>query len=287
MTVPAATDACGADAVLCTDDDKALSNTASIGIRGPAAISVADASAHENNDDALVFNVTLDRPALQPITVDYATQDGTATAGADYTATSGTLTFAVEQRTKTVRVPILDDSHDDTNETVTLGLSNASGARIEDGEATGTIENADPLPRALLARFGRTAAVHVVEHVEARLQAPRAPAFEGRFAGRKLRRGMERDIALNILSRLGASAGQSGSSGLHDPLSGTPAAGAGTLATPGLGGGTFMGTAGPRGAGADGLTGQGRLPMGLGSGDLLTGSDVALTRETRGGLLSF
>ena len=61
---------------------------------------------------------------------------------------------------------------------MTLTLSNASGGRITDSEATGTIENRDP--RALLARFGRTAAVHVVEHVEERLQAPRAPGFRNR-----------------------------------------------------------------------------------------------------------
>ena len=56
----------------------------------------------------------------------------------DYTAMSGTLTFTVGQREKTVRVPILDDSHDDDGETFALVLSNASGARIGDGGAVGT-----------------------------------------------------------------------------------------------------------------------------------------------------
>ena len=67
-------------------------------------------------------------------------------------------------------VTVLDDAHDDGGETVTLTLSNPSGGRLTDGEATGTIKNRDPLPRALLARFGRTAAVHVVEHVEERVR---------------------------------------------------------------------------------------------------------------------
>ena len=48
------------------------------------------------------------------------------------------------------------------------------------------------MPRALLARFGRAAAAHVVEHVEERLQAPREPGFRGRFAGQELRPGIER-----------------------------------------------------------------------------------------------
>ena len=60
---------------------------------------------------------------------------------------------------------------------LTFTLSNPSGAVIDEAEATGTIENNDALPRALMARFGRTAAMHVVEHVEERLQAPREPGF--------------------------------------------------------------------------------------------------------------
>ena len=56
---------------------------------------------------------------------------------------------------------------------------------------------------SLLARFRRPAAAHVVEHVEERLAAPREPGFRGRFAGRELRRGMERDIALDFLRQLG------------------------------------------------------------------------------------
>ena len=65
---------------------------------------------------------------------------------------------------------MLDDVHDEGEETMTL----------TDGEATGTIKNHDPLPRALLARFGRTAAAHVVERVEERLQAePWAAGLNG------------------------------------------------------------------------------------------------------------
>ena len=227
------------------------------------------------------------------VTVDYATADGSAQAGADYTATSGTLRFAAGERSKTVSVTVLDDDHDEGEETVTVTLSNASGARITDGTPTGTIKNRDPLPRALLARFGRTAAVHVVEHVEERIAAPREPGVEGRFAGRELRPGMEREIALNVLSQLGASVGGNPVGvGVHDPRAGSPAVGAAVLGTPGrAGGGAGMAAvAGPMDAmaGSDrGLTGRGLLEMGLGGGDVLTGSAIALTRETRGGLLSF
>ena len=120
------------------------------------------------------------------MTVDYATADGTATAGDDYTATSGTLIFAAGERTKTVNVPVLDDSHDEGNETFTLRLSNATGARIGDGEATGTIANDDPLQTMWLSRFGRTVASDAVATVTARLQTPRDAGSHLTLAGQRL-----------------------------------------------------------------------------------------------------
>ena len=221
------------------------------------------------------------------VTVDYQTADGTATAGADYTAASGTLTFQAGERTKTVSVTLLDDTHDEGEETFTLTLSNASGAVITDGEAMGTIENHDPMPQALLARFGRTAAVHVVEHVEERLQAPREPGFEGRFAGRELRKGMERDMALNFLRQLGGSADMHPAGmGSHTAIAASPTAGTAPLGTPGHGG-RGAGTAGGPSGLDGGLNSGGFLHMGLGGGDLLTGSGFAMNRESRGGILSF
>ena len=63
-----------------------------------------------NRDAALEFEVTLSLASSDAVTVDYATSDGTATAGSDYTATSGTLTFpAGSTAARTVSVPVLDD----------------------------------------------------------------------------------------------------------------------------------------------------------------------------------
>ena len=110
-------------------------------------LSVMGAEATEGDDGALDFVVRVDREAQGEVTVDYATADGTgtnpATAGADYTATSGTLTFAPGETAKTVEVPVADDAVRDDGETLTLRLSNASGAGVwsEGGEATGTIHN--------------------------------------------------------------------------------------------------------------------------------------------------
>ncbi len=222
IALPQTTD-CDADGAICTSDDRPLSHSLSATIAGPVGISVADARVDENGGAPLAFAVTLSRATSGPVTVYYATSDGSAQAGVDYTAASGTLTFQAGESSQTVNVTVLDDSHDDTEETLTLTLSNPSSGRLTDAEATGTIVNADPLPRALLARFGRTAAVHVVEHVEERLQAPREPGFRGRVAGRELRRGMERELALGFLSQLGSAAGvHPVGAGGHGGIDGAP-----------------------------------------------------------------
>ena len=123
----------------------------------------------------LDFVVTLEpdsRQAKQPL--QYATSNGTATAGSDYTETSGTLTFtALNETWKTISVPVLDDAIDDGGETMTLTLSNpspSSHVRIADGTATGTITNTDPMPQAWIARFGRTVGSQVVDAVSGRVE---------------------------------------------------------------------------------------------------------------------
>ena len=126
------------------------------------------------------------------MTVDYATADGTATASADYTAASGTLTFAAGETSKTVSVPVLNDAHDDGGETLTLTLSNATGAYIADAEATGAIENTDPLQRAWLARFGRTVAEHVMEAVGARIEGRSPASTQLTLGGRQVLLGASR-----------------------------------------------------------------------------------------------
>ena len=138
-----------------------------------AALSVGDARTREEADATLEFAVMLNRAASETVTVDFATADGSAQAGQDYTAANGTLTFAPGETRKTVSVALLDDAHDEGEENLTLTLSNASGARIADATATGTIENFDLLPGAWLGRFGRTSAQRVLDGVKARLEAPR------------------------------------------------------------------------------------------------------------------
>ena len=170
ITLPATAD-CSATGAICTRDGRKLVSALTATVRGPVALSVADARANEA-DEALEFTVSLSRAASGEVTVDYATRDGTATAGEDYTFMRGTLRFAAGELDKTVPVPILDDALDEGEETFTLKLMNARGAAIGDGEATGTIENSDPLQQMWLSRFGRTVAGHVTDAVSDRLANP-------------------------------------------------------------------------------------------------------------------
>ena len=181
-----ATASCDDANAVCTSDGRMLEGGATATVKGPATFSVADASVDEAAGATLDFVVTLSRSRATAATVNYATSDGTAVAGSDYTATSGKLTFAAGTTSKTVKVAVLDDSHDEGNETMTFTLSNPVGAVLDDDEATGTIKNTDAMPQAWIARFGRTVAEQVVDAVEGRLEAPRTAGLEASFAGQPL-----------------------------------------------------------------------------------------------------
>ncbi len=98
-------------------------------------LNVLDTAVNED-DGSVGFLVTLDPAATGTVTVNYATADGTAVAGTDYTATSGTLTFAPgEREKKTDLVPIADDDEEDSGETFRLVLSNPTGSDANNGAA--------------------------------------------------------------------------------------------------------------------------------------------------------
>jgi hypothetical protein len=113
----------------------------------PPNVSVANAAINEGNSGTvnMTFTITLSQAASTPVTVQYATADGTASASSDYIATSGILTFAAGQTSKTVTVAVRGDTLVEATETFRLLLSNANGAVITTGTGTGTIIN-DDLP---------------------------------------------------------------------------------------------------------------------------------------------
>ena len=112
----------------------------------PAQIEVSDAEGHESEEGTLRFRISLDRAAVNPVTVRYETVDGTAVAGEDYEATSGELTFAAGETEKWVEVTLIDDTEEDSGETLGLRLNSVTGAVLGDASGIGTILNTETTP---------------------------------------------------------------------------------------------------------------------------------------------
>lgn len=93
-----------------------------------------------------VFTFTLSKPTNVIVSVDFATVDGTAQAGSDYTATHGTLVFAPGETNQTIVIPVLNDTARETNETFYLALSNATNVSQSYGRLEARILDNDPLP---------------------------------------------------------------------------------------------------------------------------------------------
>ena len=107
-----------------------------------------DAASHSVDESAgsATITVTLSAESERTVTVDYATSDGTATAGSDYLASTGTLTFTPGTTAQSFSVSILSDGLDEANETVNLTLSNASNAGLGTSASTLTILDDDDPP---------------------------------------------------------------------------------------------------------------------------------------------
>ena len=112
----------------------------------PPALSVADAAGDEDVG-ALEFAVKLSSPSGIEVSVSYATADGTATAGGDYMAATGTLLFAPGEVSQTIRVAVLDDAlHEADEETFEMTLARLVNATAADVSGTGTIRDNDLAP---------------------------------------------------------------------------------------------------------------------------------------------
>lgn len=112
-------------------------------------VTINDVTLAEGNSGTTAFNftVSLSAPAgASGVTVNYASANGTATAGSDYTSVSGTLSFAPGESMKTVTVNVNGDTLWEPNETFFVNLTNAAYAEITDAQGQGMITNDDPLP---------------------------------------------------------------------------------------------------------------------------------------------
>ena len=134
-----------------------------VNIQVSTNISIQDAQVAEPPSGSvnMIFTVTLSAPApAGGVSVNFTTQDEPpslthATAGQDYTATNGTVSFAMGEQVKTIQVPVLADSQGESNETFLVLLSSPVNGTIADGTATGTILNTNQ-PGTLLISEIRT-----------------------------------------------------------------------------------------------------------------------------------
>jgi hypothetical protein len=104
-------------------------------------LSISDALVREGNTGLtnLIFQVSLQPPATQSVTVAYATSDGTASAGSDYVATNGVLAFLAGETNKFITVRVYGDTNQEPGETVLVNLSGAMSAILGDAQGVGAI----------------------------------------------------------------------------------------------------------------------------------------------------
>jgi hypothetical protein len=120
--------------------DSSAAQTFTVTIQPKPSLSIADASVVEGDSGTtpMVFIVTLSAASASPVTVGYATLNGTASSR-DYGSTSGTLTFAAGETSKTVTVLVFGDTSKENKETLSVRLSNPINATITRVSAIGTI----------------------------------------------------------------------------------------------------------------------------------------------------
>ena len=203
----------------------------------------------------LHFAIKLSRALDEHVCYDFETLGtGSASEGVDYLQRPKSTLWqppGVTEWTEFVR--ILDDPIDDGGETVRVRISDAElcddasrTVTISRGEATGTITNSDPMPAAWLARFGRTVADQVIDAVEGRMEAARAPGTELSLAGQ----GVGASEAREDRGRL-ATWGRAGPGAGTDAMHPRPGPGG---AGPGL---RAVGAGGPEGANRHAPQGRG------------------------------
>ena len=111
---------------------------------GPAAFAIGDVTVAEGGAATLL--VTLSRPLPSTATVRYATANGTGKVGTDFVRTTGKLTFAPGEVSKSIVVPTVAEALYELDETVLVNLSSPTGAVLGDTQGVVTIANDDPLP---------------------------------------------------------------------------------------------------------------------------------------------
>jgi hypothetical protein len=122
-----------------------VATSSTITVQNLPTLAIDSVSVPEGNrgTTAATFTVTLTPATTETVTVNYATADGTATAGSDYVASAGTLTFAPGERTRTIDVAVNGDTTPEPDETFVVNLSHPNNAVLKTPRGVGTILNDD------------------------------------------------------------------------------------------------------------------------------------------------
>ena len=134
----------------------------------PPSMSIGDVTVTEGTGPGTtnaVFTVTLSAASGQAVSAAYATSNGTATQPADYTQTTGTVSFSAGQTTRTISVPVTRDSFDEVNENFSVTLSSPVNASLTPINATGdaTINDDDELSAPLTVSVADTSAIEQLD----------------------------------------------------------------------------------------------------------------------------
>lgn len=122
-----------------------VNNSGQLGWLHASTLAISDATVTEGNAGTVILTFTVTKTVLynKTVAVQYATSNGTAIAGNDYTAISGTLVFLPSDVSKTITVVVTGDGNIETDEALSVTLSNPVDATIIDASGTGTILNDD------------------------------------------------------------------------------------------------------------------------------------------------
>jgi large repetitive protein len=140
----------------------------------PPTISIGDITVAEplSGSATATFVVSLSAASGQPTSVNYATADGSASAGSDYQAQSGLVTFSPGEVTQQIVVPINSDQLVESNETFFINLSNAVNATFGDSQASGTITSTAGVPTVSISDKTATEGVDASAGLMVQLSAP-------------------------------------------------------------------------------------------------------------------
>jgi serralysin len=108
-------------------------------------VNITDVSSNEGNSGTrpFTFTVSLSAASAVSVSLNYATANGSAKAGEDYDAKSGTVVFSPGQTSKTVSVEVRGDRKFEGQEVFYVNLSGATGAFLAETQGTGVVRNDD------------------------------------------------------------------------------------------------------------------------------------------------